>query len=578
MKTPHRWVVLVAVALVGAAALMLLVLRAQHEARALWEQEVHRSTSRLQQFTLNWVEHRRQLLRSLGLLSQAQGWPDEAAFLADLKALSQDTDGDIALAAVALKGAAGQAWQRLASQNVTPDQWAELARRAAPPERRLGGLAPLTDGSVPLALPQGADQWVVLLLDVGGMLRQLQSVDWPAGVLLQLDWLDAQGVAHAVSGETQTGSLLSYTELEPAPGGQWRFRWSIKTDVRSGPNQGLALAIAVLGGLLVLGAVLLLDRAFRLRESNRALAGLNRQLDARVVERTESLQLANDGLQKAMHHLAEAEKLAALGRLVAGVSHELNTPLGVVTTAASSLQDRVGSLQSQVQEGGGTLRRSQLLEELQTVRDLADLTLRNAARAANLVEHFKEMAVDQSSLRRRRFDVAQVIQAVLQALATGLRRANCELQIEQSGDPELDGYPGAVEQVLTNLVQNCLVHGFSGRTAGRIRVGFESVEAWVTLWVEDDGVGMDATAQARYFEPFFTTRLGQGGSGLGGYLIYNLVTGLLGGEVSVRSTLGEGTRVTVRLPRVAPVPRNNLHEAYAVPPPAFNAPTPPPRP
>lgn len=169
-------------------------------------------------------------------------------------------------------------------------------------------------------------------------------------------------------------------------------------------------------------------------------------------------------------------------------------------------------------------------------------------------------------MRRRRFQLRDLLQGLLQTLGAGLRRAHCGLELEWQDEVELDSYPGALEQVLTNLIQNALIHGLAGRTTGRLRIGFQARGEQVAVWVADDGVGMDDTTRARYFEPFFTTRLGQGGSGLGGYLVYNLVVGLLGGTVEIQSQAGHGTRVDLLLPCQAPEQTESSSAAYRTPP------------
>lgn len=289
-------------------------------------------------------------------------------------------------------------------------------------------------------------------------------------------------------------------------------------------------------------------------EQKRAAAELERyreHLEELVEERTLALQQANAELRQAMTQLVQSEKLAALGNLVAGIAHELNTPLGNARVVASALGDQVREFAAVLESGA--LRRSQLGEFLQRVREAVDLLERNSARAADLIGHFKQVAVDQTSMRRRRFDLAQTVEEVLITLRPTFRRTEHRVEVTIPPDLELDSYPGALEQVIANLVGNSLEHGFPGVDSGRIRISAEPIDpARLRLSYADDGVGIAEEVIDRIFDPFFTTRLGQGGSGLGLYIVYSLVTGALGGTIAVASRPGQGTHFTLTLPRTGP--------------------------
>lgn len=289
-------------------------------------------------------------------------------------------------------------------------------------------------------------------------------------------------------------------------------------------------------------------------EQKRAAAELERyreHLEELVDERTRALQQANAELRQAMTQLVQSEKLAALGNLVAGVAHELNTPLGNARVVASALGDQVREFA--VVLGSGALRRSQLSEFLQRACEAVDLLERNSVRAADLIGHFKQVAVDQTSMRRRRFDLAQTVEEVLITLRPTFKRTEHRVEVTIPPELELDSYPGALEQVIANLVGNSLEHGFPGLACGRIRISAEPIDpARLRLSYADDGVGIAEELIDRIFEPFFTTRLGQGGSGLGLYIVYSLVTGALGGTIDVASRPGQGVCFTLTLPRTCP--------------------------
>ena len=282
-------------------------------------------------------------------------------------------------------------------------------------------------------------------------------------------------------------------------------------------------------------------------ERKRAAAELERHhehLEELVAERTADLR-------RAMTQLVQAEKLAALGSLVAGVAHELNTPLGNSRLVASTLAAHLREFSAAV--GSGLPTRPQLDHFLLRSLEAVELLERNTIRGAELISHFKEMAVDQTSMRRRRFKLRQTIDEVLTTLRPQLKHTGHHIEVEIADDLELDSYPGPFEQVLVNLVTNSLLHGFATVAAGRIVIHGERFDQTkVTLRYTDNGAGMSAATLKRIFEPFFTTRLGQGGSGLGLYIVYTLVTGVLGGAIEAHSLPGDGTTFTLTLPHLAP--------------------------
>jgi len=269
-------------------------------------------------------------------------------------------------------------------------------------------------------------------------------------------------------------------------------------------------------------------------------------LEELVSERTAALR-------QAMHQLVQAEKLAALGHLVAGVAHELNTPLGNARLVAGTLGEHLREFASTVESG--TLRRSHLATFLARAREAVELLARNTARAADLIGQFKQVAVDQTSMRRRPFDLRQTIEELLVALRPQFRRTAHRIELDIPTALRLDSYPGPLEQVISNLIGNSLIHGFVGIDAGCIGIDAAPVDAGhIRLRYRDNGTGIPEPILNRIFEPFFTTRLGCGGSGLGLYIAYNLVTGVLGGTVEVRSQPGQGTVFDLILPIVAPSP------------------------
>jgi PAS domain S-box-containing protein len=282
-------------------------------------------------------------------------------------------------------------------------------------------------------------------------------------------------------------------------------------------------------------------------ERKRAEAELARHrehLKELVAERTAELR-------QAMNQLVQVEKLAALGNLVAGMAHELNTPLGNARTVASALGEHLAEFAAAAESGA--LRRSQLEMFLERSREAVGLLERNTARAADLIGQFKQVAVDQTSVRRRRFGLRQTVEEVLATLQPLFKRTAHRVELDIPPELELDSHPGPLEQVVANLAGNSISHGFEGIAAGLIEIRAAPLdEERVQIDYADNGVGIPEANLARIFEPFFTTQMGQGGSGLGLYIVYSLVTGLLGGTIEVDSAPGQGARFILVLPRTAP--------------------------
>ncbi len=256
-------------------------------------------------------------------------------------------------------------------------------------------------------------------------------------------------------------------------------------------------------------------------------------------------------VRRANEVLARNDRMASLGRLVAGIAHEINTPIGNALMVATSVQQRIDEMAAAVAEGA--LRRSTLDGFLRMVRESDEILVRNLGRAAELIQHFKQVAVDQTSDRRRTFDLATVLDEVVATLMPRLKRSTHALHLALAPDLTMDSYPGALGQIVTNLIENSLLHAFPERSDGSMRLVARALdETYVEILYSDDGVGIPAADRSRVFDPFFTTRMGQGGSGLGLSIVLNLVRDLLGGDLDLSAGEPRGTTFRLRLPRVAP--------------------------
>jgi signal transduction histidine kinase len=272
-----------------------------------------------------------------------------------------------------------------------------------------------------------------------------------------------------------------------------------------------------------------------------------RQAKERLEQQNAALGSALTALQEAQTELVRQEKLASLGRLVAGVAHEINTPLGICVTATSHLVQELKLTREELANGEMTE------DSLESFLDIVDQSLRimttNTQRAAALVKSFKQVAVDQSSGDIRRFNLGAYVNEVLLSLQPKLKGKPVKVEVDCPDDLLLESHPGAVSQILTNMVMNSLVHGFEDGKAGRIGIRAVNDGDMVTLEYLDDGIGMDQDTLGKLFDPFFTTKRGSGGSGLGAHILYNLATGALGGSVRVDSAPGEGLRYQLKFPR-----------------------------
>ncbi len=282
-------------------------------------------------------------------------------------------------------------------------------------------------------------------------------------------------------------------------------------------------------------------------------------LEEQVAQRTVELTAANRELLDAMgqlkaaqRELVESEKLASLGRLVAGVAHELNTPLGNAMTVVTALEDRWSELEAAL-KSNTPLRRSQLEGLVTDTRRGQDILHRNVQKAAELVRDFKQVAIDQTSDARRVFELDKVVEDVLVMVEPRFKATPFRIHTDLARGLRMDSYPGSLGQVLTNLVINCLVHGFHEASQGEVTIRCAALPgSWVMLSVSDNGCGMDEATRRRIFDPFFTTKLGRGGSGLGMHIVHSIVTQLLGGQIEVQSEPGKGALMTLRLPTTAP--------------------------
>jgi PAS domain S-box-containing protein len=257
---------------------------------------------------------------------------------------------------------------------------------------------------------------------------------------------------------------------------------------------------------------------------------------------------AENEAHEARAQLIEAEKLASLGELVAGVAHEINTPVGIGVTAVSHLREKYEALQRSYLENG--LKRSSLEEFLHACDQSTQIIQSNLRRASELINSFKQVAVDRSSSEQRRFLVKEFIDELLLSLRPRLKRTGHRFEVNCEDSLAITSYPGALSQILTNFIMNSLLHAYDAQRAGRITIAVKQLGDQIELSYADDGKGIKGEHLRRIFHPFFTTERGGGGSGLGLHIVYNLVKKALGGSIRCESAPGKGTRYVIRFPQL----------------------------
>jgi signal transduction histidine kinase len=310
---------------------------------------------------------------------------------------------------------------------------------------------------------------------------------------------------------------------------EWRFIWSVDSSYQGGPDTSMATAI--LSGGIVISFLLALLAWIQVRQ--------NEKITKKVIEKTSQLKSAQE-------QLVQSEKMASLGSLVAGVSHELNTPIGIALTASTSLLSMTKDLRQKFQQN--QLKKSSLSTYFDQACSATELVESNINRATELITSFKQVAVDQTSERRRRFNLKSSMEDVVKTLSPKLNCHDHQITIEIDNDIEMHSYPGPLGQVLTNFITNTLIHGFENMDKGMMKIVGNKDHKNIILIYSDNGCGISQENLPKIFDPFYTSKLGKGGSGLGLNVVYNLCTGILGGEIDVFSDTDKGIIFTLTLP------------------------------
>ena len=284
------------------------------------------------------------------------------------------------------------------------------------------------------------------------------------------------------------------------------------------------------------------NKAFERAELIEEKHHYQKDLEKANVDLKESLET----LEKTRDKLVQSEKMAALGELVAGVAHEINTPVGIGVTAASFLESKVKEFKKFYTSG--ELKRSELENFLKTVDEVSNSILINMERAAELISSFKQVAVDQSSESRRRFNLKAYIHEILLSLRPRYKKTGHKIDVNCDDNIELNSFPGAFAQIVNNMIMNSLIHGFNEVENGRIKIDITRENSKILFVYQDNGKGMTKEQMQKIFDPFYTTKRGQGGTGLGMSIVFNLITQTLKGSIECESSAGKGVCFTMAFP------------------------------
>jgi len=293
----------------------------------------------------------------------------------------------------------------------------------------------------------------------------------------------------------------------------------------------------------------LLEEYRKLLRQSKRLVKLSDRNELTAREANKSLEAALEELKQTQAELVQAEKMASLGQLVAGVAHEINTPLGIILTAASSLEEETRGLKKLAEDGQA--RKSDVFKYFVHAEETAHLIATHGNNAATLIHSFKRVSVNQSQNTPDSFDLKALIEDTLRSLGPRFKGTGVDISLDVPEGIFMRSYPGTLVQVLNNLVMNALIHGFENRHGGAITISTEPTKQGesIALRIADTGRGITPEIREKIFDPFVTTKRGQGGSGLGLNIVFNLITSKLQGKIILEDRTEDGTSFLMTLPR-----------------------------
>ncbi|MEA3512011.1 MAG: HAMP domain-containing sensor histidine kinase, partial [Campylobacterota bacterium] len=288
-------------------------------------------------------------------------------------------------------------------------------------------------------------------------------------------------------------------------------------------------------------------------ESNKALEKHKEDLEYEVYQRTEELEESNEELQVSINnlnqtqkHMVEQEKMAALGGLVAGVAHEINTPVGLGITGITHFIDKTQKLKKSYEKE--EMSEDDFQKYLKESNDLAEIIYTNLKRSADLVKSFKEISVDQTNEVKKEFNFKEYLEKILLSIHSKTKNKHMDINLDCSDLIVISSYPGVYAQIITNLIMNSMIHGFENKNDGKIDITVTYMKDDLSIVYKDNGKGIDKENIKKIFNPFFTTKRDEGGSGLGLNIIYNLITSRLNGTIECKSEIGKSTQFNIKIP------------------------------
>ncbi len=386
-----------------------------------------------------------------------------------------------------------------------------------------------------IAVPNaGIEGVLVCLIDFSHLLGDVTADFISSGTSLEVYHPENPEVNHSSLPPLNTSAELSHrTEVDMGLY-SWELIWQFDADNGNPVNYRLVYASIVIG--LAITALLTLIIHNLLRQQQR--------IEHQVRQKSEELE-------ETQSKMVQQGRMAALGGMVAGISHELNTPVGNSLMAATVLQSRTAQVRKLL--GDNNLKYSELSDYLESATESTRIIEQNIRRATDLVKNFKQVAVDQTSERRRSFSLSVIIDELVATLKPQLKHTPHTLEVDVPPHLLMNSYPGPLEQVITNLVMNSLAHAFEPGESGLLKLAVRKVdEDHIEMEYSDNGRGIDMEIRSRIFDPFFTTQLGRGGSGLGLHIAYNIVTDMLGGDIRLDEKTRKGVRFIITLPRETP--------------------------
>ncbi len=386
-----------------------------------------------------------------------------------------------------------------------------------------------------IAVPNaGIEGVLVCLIDFSHLLGDVTADFISSGTSLEVYHPENPEVNHSSLPPLNTSAELSHrTEVDMGLY-SWELIWQFDADNGNPVNYRLVYASIVIG--LAITALLTLIIHNLLRQQQR--------IEHQVRQKSEELE-------ETQSKMVQQGRMAALGGMVAGISHELNTPVGNSLMAATVLQSRTAQVRKLL--GDNNLKYSELSDYLESATESTRIIEQNIRRATDLVKNFKQVAVDQTSERRRSFSLSVIIDELVATLKPQLKHTPHTLEVDVPPHLLMNSYPGPLEQVITNLVMNSLAHAFEPGESGLLKLAVRKIdEDHIEMEYSDNGRGIDMEIRSRIFDPFFTTQLGRGGSGLGLHIAYNIVTDMLGGDIRLDEKTRKGVRFIITLPRETP--------------------------